>query len=135
MSSKNDNLILSLKEKIELKRNDINVKVFEPKTTCIFNLFGEKYNIHTFNKDTCILWMATFKAMIDAHGTIEGATPLIIDGFDINDWYSDLSSRFGVIKAQESLKELSLMESKLDKLLSSDKKIELELDEIKKMIG
>ena len=138
MATKNDNTILVLKDKLKKKRAELGTEPkFTPVTTCVFTLYGEKVNIHTLDNSRVLFYIAQFRAMIDAVGDYVDAHPedIIIDGFNIVEWHDDLLQRFAYIQYMNKLKELTALEHKLDKLLSADKKVELELDDIAKLLN
>ena len=55
---------------------------------------------------------------------------LVISGYGVNEWLADISGKLSVITDKKKRDELKALESKLDKMLSDEKKTELELDEI-----
>ena len=57
------------------------------------------------------------------------------NGYSINDWMDDIASKIRVMEHKEKTKELSRAEKMLEKLLSEDKKVELQIDEIVKQFG
>lgn len=57
-----------------------------------------------------------------------------ISGYDLNDWITDVKARLEVIATKIEENNLKAMEAKLDKLLSEDKKTELELDSIAELL-
>lgn len=138
MATKNDAMILVLQDKIAKKKDKItNPGKFVPVTTCIFNLYGEKVNIHTLDITQLSQWLITFKMMIDTSKTIDGMSieDVMIDGYNVSEWYNDLLLKYQIIKYDNEMKELRVLENKLSKMLSSDKKVELELAEIAALIG
>lgn len=138
MATKNDNTILLLKDKIAQKRKELGPEPkFTPETTCIFNLYGDKVNIHTLDESRVMFYLVHFKSMIDASKDIVDLSPerIIIDGYSIVEWYSDLLNKYFAIQWVRKSKDLTALEQKLDKLLSSDKKVELELADIANLIG
>lgn len=135
MSTKNDKTILTLKEKIDFQKEALSkVENFQPKTTCIFEFFG-KNNIHTFNVEECYKWRAIFTAMQDAHETYGDGPDIMISGFSLHDWIDDICGRLTIVETKAKEKELLDMEAKLDKLLSADKKTEMELADMAKLLG
>ena len=56
-------------------------------------------------------------------------------GFSVLDWIEDLKSKKAVVEYAAKKEQLSTLEKKLDKLLSDDKKTELEIDAIADLIG
>ncbi len=55
-------------------------------------------------------------------------------GFSFEDWYNDIQSRISKITITEKRKKLQTIEEKLNSLLSPEKKRELELIELEKML-
>lgn len=55
-------------------------------------------------------------------------------GFSLKEWSNDIKTRVDKINITNKKKELELLESKLDKLVSPELKAQLELDEIEKML-
>jgi hypothetical protein len=53
-----------------------------------------------------------------------------ISGYSVEDWISDIKFKFDILCRKEEENKLKVMETKLHQLLSSDKKVELEIDEI-----
>lgn len=138
MATKNDAMILILKDKIAKKKENItNPGKFVPVTTCIFTLYGEKVNIHALDQNRLIHWLIQFKMMIKQAQDIPGLTveDVIVDGYNIAEWYNDLLLKYQIFRYETEVKELKSLEAKLDKMLSSDKKVELELAEIAALIG
>ena len=135
MSTKNDKTILELKEKIEIKKATLKeIEGFTPKTTCIFD-FNGKHNIHTFNMEECVFWRALFTSMLKANESYGDSNELILNGFTMEDWNKDVCSKLRVLSIESQKKELAQMEAKLDKLLSADKKAEMELASIAELLG
>jgi len=126
----NDEKILSLKKQI-LEKKALLTKVarFAPITNCSVELQGEKYNINVLNKDQLILLMIELN-LYNMSAKDLGLNTLDISGYSINDWMADIKSKLEVISYKEEESKLKVMESKLDKLLSNEKKTELEIDEI-----
>ena len=58
-----------------------------------------------------------------------------ISGYTITDWLSDTNSRFDILSVKDEERKLKEMEDKLDKLLSDDKKTELELKNIEDLLS
>jgi plasmid maintenance system killer protein len=59
---------------------------------------------------------------------------IIINRYNIRDWMSDILVKIDIISYKEEEQKLKTMESKLVELLSKEKKTELAIDEIEKML-
>lgn len=133
MSVKNDNKILTLKEEILKRRTEIGQPIrFNPVTTCALELFGNKINLHTINNIHELN-----KIKIELNMYIQSALNLqipadevVISGFSLKKWMSDIENKRQVILYNKKISELEEVEKRLDELLSDEKKTELEIDSI-----
>ncbi|MFR7913874.1 hypothetical protein [Eubacterium ramulus] len=129
--SKNDDRILELKKQIEEKKTTLMEKntKFSPETNCILILDGTTYNLNVLNDESLTflkIQLYTYKmAVIDMK-----ITDFKISGYSLDDWISDINKKLEIHEIKQKQNELKAMEAKLDKLLSEDKKTELELDDI-----
>lgn len=129
--SKNDDRILELKKQIEKKKTTFTEKntKFSPETNCILILDGTTYNLNVLNDESLTflkIKLYTYKmAVIDMK-----ITDFKISGYSLDDWISDINKKLETHEIKQKQNELKAMEAKLDKLLSEDKKTELELDDI-----
>lgn len=129
--SKNDDKILLLKQKIAEKKADVGqTKRFAPLTSCSLDMDGVRYNLHAADKDTLILLLCklyNIRCSAEVLGLLDDCK---ICGFSVDNWFSDVKARLAVISQKDELTKLKAMEAQLDKLLSDDKKAELEIDSI-----
>lgn len=133
--SKNDEKIIALKKQIEAKKKELNVAArFNPVTNCSLELDGIRHNINVLTKDQLALLMVKLKMYQIAMESLE-LEGLIISGYDVTEWIEDIKVKLDVIKHKDEQTKLKAMESKLDKLLSDEKKTELEIEEIAGVLG
>ena len=133
--SKNDDRILELKEKIEEKKQELSGKNtrFVPVTNCIIELDGMTNNLHTCDSDKLALLLVKLNLYKKEAENLD--IDFVISGYSIDDWITDLKNKFDIIKTKAEIYNLKTMESKLDELLSEDKKTELEIDDIAALLG
>ena len=138
MATKNDERILMLKEQIEEKKKELGKQPrFSPITTCLFDREGCRVNIHTLTSIKDINAMLVFfnTYVMSARDLDIDCAEVELDGFSVLDWMEDLKSKKAVVEYTIKKEQLSTLEKKLDKLLSDDKKTELEIDAIADLIG
>lgn len=138
MAAKNDERILMLKKQIEEKKNELGKQPrFSPITTCLFNYNGNKVNIHALTSVKEINAMIVYFHVYEMSANDMGISceDICFDGFSVSDWIADLFSKKAVIEYADKKTQLVTLEKKLDKLLSDDKKTELEIDAIAGLIG
>lgn len=138
MAAKNDERILMLKKQIEEKKNELGKQPrFSPITTCLFNYNGNKVNIHALTsvKEINALLVHFHVYEMAASDLGISCEDVLFDGFSVTDWMEDLICKKAVIEYAEKKTQLVTLEKKLDKLLSDDKKTELEIDAIAGLIG
>lgn len=131
----NDEKIIALKEKISKKKEELAKSNgrFVPTTNCSIEFRGTRYNINTFNFDQCVNLMVELNAL---HMSAENlGVTLEISGYDVKDWISDLKNKCAVLSIKNEEKKLKRMEMQLEKLLSEDKKTELEIEKIAQSLG
>lgn len=129
--SKNDDRILELKKQIEKKKTDIvSRKVrFAPETNCVLEIDSERYNLNVVADEVLTLLMIKLNMYNMSADSLEILHP-IISGYTTDLWIQDIKNKLAVSGMQREENELKKMEAKLTKLLSDDKKTELEIDEI-----
>lgn len=135
--SKNDDTILALKEKIEKQKKELGAK-FVPITNCSLELNGVRYNIHTLNsneKNTIMELLIKLNSQLHSAIHLGFDKEYKISGFTIYEWIVDLTAKMKVVSVKDKERELKTMEAKLDTLLSTDKKTELELQAIMDAVG
>ena len=135
MTNTNDEKILLLMEQIRTKKEKIaKARKFTAKTNLILDLDGVKTNLNVLDRNGLVYFITKLTCLHNAFATLEIEGELVISGYDVKDWLSDLTLKLEnlSIKAEET--KLKAMEDKLSQLLSVDKKIELELEEIMKSI-
>jgi hypothetical protein len=132
MANNNDDKILLLKKQIEEKKAKIGKSQrFTPATNCILNFEGNNYNLNVLNtRDQVIPLLVKLNAYAISAEELGLSEQYSISGYNIEDWVEDLKLRLDFIGVKEEVAKLKAMEAKLDQLLSNDKKIELELEEI-----
>ncbi|PYE51464.1 hypothetical protein HUB98_05595 [Paenibacillus barcinonensis] len=136
MANLNDSKILELKKQIEEKKKSVSKsKKFTPVTNCSIELDGVRINIQTLTKEQLISLLVKLNSYAASAIELELLDQYIISGYNIADWIGDLKSKLDFINSKDEEQKLKLMESKLDKLLSDDKKVELELNEIAEMLN
>ena len=132
----NDEKIIKLKQQIEEKRNELGkLKKFTPITNCILELDGVTTNIQILPKEKLALLLVKLNLYKMSMENLKMSfDKIIISGYDIRDWMSDVLAKINVISYKEEEQKLKTMENKLIELLSSEKKTELAIDEIQKML-
>ena len=132
--TKNDERILKLKKEIEKKKEEIEKKDvrFIPKTNCILTLDGDTYNLHVCPVEKLkFLWVKLNMYFMSAKDL---SLDFSVSGFPVSDWINDIKNRLSILEVKSEKENLRKMEEQLDKLLSSDKRTELELDRIEGLL-
>lgn len=128
---KNDDRILTLKTQIAAKKKELGkTRRFSPITSCSIELDGSRYNIHTLSKQDLVFLLVKLNAYYKSAVDLDMVDDCQISGFHICDWGADVRERLDIMQQQEKLNDLARMEKTLDKLLSDDKRTELEIDSI-----
>lgn len=133
--SKNDDRILELKKQVEDKKKELASKKtrFVPIRNCILEMDGMTLNLNVLSESALILlWIRLNTYRMSAADL--GLHKFEISGYDLEDWITDVKARLEVIATKREENNLKAMETKLDKLLSEDKKTELELDSIAELL-
>ena len=131
--SRNDDKILDLKAQIEKKKREIGiVRNFNPSTNCILNIDNVNYNIHTFSKSQIIHMLVKLNSMMMSAKDLGLEDQLEFNGYNISLWIEDLMKLLNITNIRQEQVKLMQMEKRLTEMLSDNKKIELELDEIMK---
>ena len=137
--SKNDDRILTLKKQIEEKKKELGKQPrFSPVTTCMFTLNGgNRVNIHALTSVNSInMALVGFNIYaMSAENLGINIEDVLVDGFSVADWMEDLNAKKAVVEYNAKKAQLNELEKKLDKLLSDDKKTELEIDAIADLLG
>ena len=135
MATKNDKVILDLKKEIQKKKSSLAKETkFTPITNCSLELDGSRFNLHVVNKETLLLLIAKLTSLKTAISIAMPEEKLMISGYDAEDWLTDLTSKFKVLNISNEKERLQKLETKLHNLLSTDTKVELEIEELKDMI-
>lgn len=131
--SKNDERVLQLKRLIEEIKSEISTQRFIPETNCVLDMDGQKHNLNVLQKKELEFLMVKLNAYSMWANDLE--IDLVISGYGVNKWLADVSSKLAVIENKKKQDELKDLETKLDKMLSDEKKTELELDKIAAMLA
>ncbi len=136
MISDNDNRIVKLKLEIEkrLKLLENKGKNNNFKTNCILDFEGMKFNFHTLSEDQSLLLLVRLLSYKMASEKYSIDLPKI-SGYSFDDWISDLKLKLENASYKYQLADLREKLRRLNELLSNDKRTELELDEIEKMLN
>lgn len=131
----NDQKILNLKAQIASKQQAIaKAKKFSPVTNCVIELDDKKYNLQVLTADQLTFLAVRLNSYQMSAFDLCITEPIMISGFAISDWVGDILAKKASISQKQEESKLTAMEKKLTALLSEDKKTELELDEIAKML-
>ena len=136
MATKNDERVLQLKKQIEEKKKYLaerKVK-FTPETNCVLDLDGVKYNLNVCTDDMLIFLMNKLNMYVMSANDLDMPIPML-SGYSVNLWISDIRNKLAVSGMKREENDLKIMEAKLDKMLSDEKKTELELDEIAALLS
>lgn len=133
--NKNDNKVLQLKEQIRIKKEKIvSLRKFTPITNMILDIDGKKHNINTMNLEKSMEMAILLNAKFISAKELGLEDTYTVNGYKLYDWICDLKSRIDYLNVRQEENNLEQMEAKLDRLLSEEKKTELELDEIENLL-
>ncbi len=132
----NDEKILKLQEQIEKAEEEaLALKKASYITNCIIVIDSEKYNLHVLDEEALTM------LLIKINGYKLSAQDLKLDLDEIRfgkyklvEWMEDVQTRIKIEKNNKYLKELKEAKETLNSLLSKDKKTEMKLAEIEKLL-
>ncbi len=129
MPANNDDKILALQQAVNKKREAIHkTERFAPITNMSLTVLGQNYNLNACSKEMLSFLYGLLKN-VSAHAL----TPVFL-GFDYGDWLKDIKGRYDYHTLAEEKQKLTALEKRLDAMLSSDKKTELEIEAITKQL-
>lgn len=132
--SKNDERVLQLKKIIDEKKSERkSVKRFTPLTNCVLVLDNQSYNLNVLQLDDLKILLVKLNMYLMSANDLD--IGLDISGYNISEWISDVKSKMEIFEYKKKESDLKTLEAKLDKMLSDEKKTELELDEIAALLG
>lgn len=134
MATKNDERVLQLKQVIDKKKSELKLsKKFTPLTNCVLDLDGQKYNLNVLQYDDLQLLLVRLNMYSMSAKDLE--ISLEVSGYNIAEWITDIRCKIEIFEYKKKETELKSLEAKLDKMLSDEKKTELELDEIAALLN
>jgi len=127
----NDSKIMTLKAQILEKRDKLDKsRKFIPVTNCSIEVNGIRSNIQVLMKEQLISLLVKLNSYKISAKELGLLDEFMISGYKIEDWIIDVKSRLDVVSRKDEERNLKIMEDRLSKLLSNEKKVELEIDEI-----
>jgi hypothetical protein len=133
--NKNDERILELRSQIKEKKLKLKTKKkFTPVTNCSIEIDGLRYNLNVLQKDLLILLLVKLQAYKMAANELN-VNEIKISGYDIKDWIADIQLKIEIISFIEKEDELKQIENKLNIMLSNEKKVEFEINEITDLLN
>lgn len=134
--NKNDERVLQLKQVIDKKKSELKgSKKFTPLTNCVLDLEGQKYNLNVLQLDDLQLLLVRLNMYLMSAKDLGISLEIKISGYNIAEWITDIRCKIEIFEYKKKEAELKALESKLDKMLSDEKKTELELDEIAALLN
>ncbi|MER2009187.1 MAG: hypothetical protein ABS939_17190 [Psychrobacillus sp.] len=135
MANKNDERILALKEQIAKKKEEIGkITRFTPITNCSLELDGVRTNLNVADREKLSLLAIKLHGYIASTKALE-LGDLKVSGYKLSDWLTDVMAKLDILSKKDKERELAQAEAKLSKLLSDEKQVELEIDDIAKLLG
>lgn len=135
MTNTNDNKIMMLKKQIEEKKVKLSkTQKFSPITNCSLELDGVRFNIQVLTKDQLVHLLTKLFSYAEAATKLGIIDQYNISGYHVSEWIGDLESRLEFMGRKDEEQKLKQMETTLDRLLSEDKKVELQLSEIEALL-
>lgn len=94
---------------------------------------GQKYNLNVLQFDDLQLLFVRLNMYLMSAKDL--GISLKVSGYNIAEWITDIRCKIEIFEYKNKEVELKALESKLDKMLSDEKKTELELDEIAALLS
>lgn len=131
----NDDIILELRDKIDKKRNNLkNLRRFSPITNCIIELDKKNHNIRVMNENDLMILLIKLNSYKISYIDLSLAESCLFSGFSLDDWISDIRQKLDYINKKNEQEKLKKMENKLKALLTNEKKVQLEVEELKNLL-
>ena len=137
MSTKNDEMILQLKKKVEEQKVELAKlpRTLQSETSTVFRQDAENLNLRVMSAEQLKLLKVKLHTYVMAAADLEiGIDEFTISGFSIDKWMHDIDMQISVLTRAEKEKKLKETEAALNRMLSDDKRTELELQELAKML-
>lgn len=140
-----DERIQKLFDKVQIKKAEI-AKAERPNwlTNCTFgydeNLVVNRMNLHTVS-DVDKIVKATAFLMLNADAHERACKELGVEskfewmGYPVSSWIEDFKTRITKIKIADKKKELDTYETNLNKLISPERRKEMEIEAMEKALG
>lgn len=129
MVTKNDERVLQLKQIISEKKQELkSPREFYPVTNCILTLDNQTYNFHVLKKEDLEFLLVKLHSYETTANELD--INLMILEHSVSEWIEDVKAKIEILNQKKKKAELKILEDKLDKMLSDEKKTEIALDEI-----
>jgi hypothetical protein len=127
----NDQRILELKKQIEIKKEKLKQSErFSPITNLSIEFEGDRCNLNVLQKPDLITLLIRLNIYLISAKDLGIETEYILSGYKLEEWITDIKAKMDILSRKDEERNLKALEDKLSKMLSDDKKIELELNEI-----
>lgn len=135
MSDVNDEKIMTLKSQILEKKAKLKkAKKFSPITNCSIEIDAVRHNLNVLTKDQLIMILVKLNALRLSAIDLDLLDECNISGYNIEGWITDIKSKLDFVSIKIEENKLQDLENKLHILLSSDKRVELEIDSIESLL-
>lgn len=126
--NKNDERIIDLRNKLEEKREWLknNKPQIKLNTNCIFTMFGLTYNLHVMNEFELEILYSWLLGLDN--------DKLILNGYEVKSWLEDIKTILIKQDYYKQASDIDKISKRLEQLMSNDCKVEIELDELSKLI-
>ena len=142
MAKKNDNLVVELLKKVEEKKAQIK-KIKNPnfKTNLSLPIDGTttRVNLNVANLELLFRILVDLETRVEMSETVSKKYDVVFEnawhGFTLEDWRDDVVMKIRQKQAQRQVDELKIVETKLNGLMSEDKRTNLELEKLSTLLS
>lgn len=133
----NDKKILELQKKIEKAEDEaLKLKKANYITNCILVIDSDKYNLNVLNeKELKMLLIRINVYKLSALDLGLDLNDVKFGVYKLSDWMEDINTKIKVEQNNKYLSDLEEAKKTLESLLSKDKKTEMKLAEIEKLLS
>lgn len=142
MTKKNDQIVMSMLEKIRIKKEELKQASGRPrwKTNCAFVSGTHAFNLQTIT-DKKVLAL-NFGHLIRLKDAEEQAANLLgldyewdFNGYSYEDWMADFKTRANMLTLKEKEQELKELDARINKLVTPEQRRDMEIKELESILG